>query len=56
MTTVPSRARLLLESGLLAAAYARQGERPQAEKCVEELRRLASSQYITPLAEALAAA
>jgi serine/threonine-protein kinase len=44
-----------LEMGLLAAAYARQGKQPQAEKCVEELRRLAASQYITPLAEALAA-
>ena len=41
--------------GLLAAAYARQGKQPQAEKCVEELRRLAASQYVTPLAEALAA-
>jgi adenylate cyclase len=48
-------ARLPLEIGLSAAAYARQGKRPQAEKCVEELRRLAASQYITPLAEALAA-
>ena len=48
-------ARFPLEMGLLAAAYARQGNRPQAEKCVEELHRLAASQYITPLAEALAA-
>jgi adenylate cyclase len=48
-------ARLPLNMGLLAAAYARQGNRPQAEKCVEELRRLAASQYVTPLAEALAA-
>jgi serine/threonine-protein kinase len=48
-------ARLPLEIGLLAAAYARQGNRPQAEKCIEELHRLAASQYITPLAEALAA-
>ena len=48
-------ARLPLEIGLLAAAYARQGKRPQAEKCVEGLRRLAASQYVTPLAEALAA-
>ena len=44
-----------LDMGLLAAAYARQGKQPQAEKCVEGLRRLAASQYITPLAEALAA-
>ena len=47
--------RLPLTIGLLAAAYARQGNRPQAEKCVEELRRLPASQYVTPLAEALAA-
>ena len=49
------RTRFPLEMGLLAAAYARQGKQPQAEKCLEELRRLAASQYITPLAEALAA-
>ena len=48
-------ARFPLEMGLLAAAYARQGNRPQAEKCVEELRRFAASQYVTPLAEPLAA-
>jgi adenylate cyclase len=48
-------ARLPMEIGLSAAAYARQGKQPQAEKCVEELRRLAASQYITPLAEAFAA-
>jgi serine/threonine-protein kinase len=47
--------RVPLNLGLLAAALARQGRRPQAEKCVEELRRLAASQYVTPLAEALAA-
>ena len=47
--------RLPLNVGLLAAAYARQGHRPQAEKCVEELRQLSASQYVTPLAEALAA-
>jgi adenylate cyclase len=46
---------LPLEIALLAAAYARQGNRPRAEKCVEELRRLAASPYITPLAEALTA-
>jgi adenylate cyclase len=48
-------ARLPLEVGLLAAAHARRGNRPQAETCIEELRRFAASQYITPLAEALAA-
>ena len=47
--------RLPLNVGLLAAAYARQGHRPQAEKCVEELCQLSASQYVTPLAEALAA-
>ena len=48
-------ARLPLEIGLLAAAYAQRGDRPQAETCIEELRRLAATQYITPLAEAFAA-
>ncbi|HYY26966.1 MAG TPA: tetratricopeptide repeat protein [Chthoniobacterales bacterium] len=48
-------ARLPLEIGLLAAAYARQDNRPKAEKCIEKLHRLAASQYVTPLAEALAA-
>jgi len=48
-------ARFPLEMGLLAAAYARRSKQPQAEKCVEDLRRLAASQYITPLAEAFAA-
>jgi serine/threonine-protein kinase len=47
--------RLPLNVGLLAAAYAQQGHRPQAKKCVEELRQLSASQYVTPLAEALAA-
>jgi adenylate cyclase len=47
--------RLPLNLGLLAAAYAQQGNRPKAEKCVEELRRLTARQYVTPLAEALAA-
>jgi adenylate cyclase len=47
--------RLPLKMGLLAAAYARQGNRSQAETCFEELRQLAASQYVTPLAEALAA-
>jgi adenylate cyclase len=47
--------RLPLNVGLLVAAYTRQGNRRQAEKCVEELRRLTARQYVTPLAEALAA-
>jgi serine/threonine-protein kinase len=49
----PSRLPLIM--GLLAAAYARQGNRLQAKKSVEALRRLAARQYVTPLAEALAA-
>ena len=48
-------ARLPLTMGLLAAAYARRGDRAQAEDCVGALRRLAGSQYVTPLAQALAA-
>ena len=48
-------ARFPLKMGLLATAYARQGDRLQAKKSVEVLRRLAASQYVTPLAEALAA-
>jgi serine/threonine-protein kinase len=48
-------ARLPLIMGLLAAAYARQGNRLQAKKSIEVLRRLAVTQYVTPLAEALAA-
>ncbi len=47
--------RLPLNVGLLAAAHARQGHRPQAERCIAELRQLSASQYVTPLAEALAA-
>lgn len=47
--------RLPLNVGLLAAAHARQGHRPQAETCIAELRQLSASQYVTPLAEALAA-
>ena len=47
--------RLPLITGLLAAAYARQGNRLQANKSVGVLRRLAASRYVTPLAEALAA-
>jgi serine/threonine-protein kinase len=44
-----------LDIGLLAAAYARQGSRPRAEECLEKLGRLAGKQYVTPLAESLAA-
>ena len=44
-----------LDIGLLGAAYARQGSRPRAEECVNRLHQLAAMQYITPLAEGLAA-
>jgi serine/threonine-protein kinase len=41
--------------GLLAAAYARQGCHSLALECVERLSRLATLQYVSPLAEAFAA-
>lgn len=44
-----------LNIGLLAAAYARKGCGALAEECVQRLSGLASSQYVTPLAEAFAA-
>jgi adenylate cyclase len=44
-----------LDIGLLAAAYARQGCESRARECVERLSRLATLQYVSPLAEALAA-
>ncbi|MGA7323010.1 MAG: hypothetical protein WBX25_00660 [Rhodomicrobium sp.] len=47
--------RLPLNMGLLAAAYAQQENRSRAGKCIEELRQLSANQYVTPLAEALAA-
>lgn len=47
--------RVPLEMGLLAGAYARRGNRSGAEKCVEKLRHLNKSRYVTPLAEAMAA-
>jgi serine/threonine-protein kinase len=50
-----SRSLAPVDIGLLAAAYARQGSRSQAEECVEKLRLLAGTQYVTPLAEGLAA-
>jgi len=49
------RTRLPLKMGLLAAVYARKGNRPKAKQCIDELRQLSTSQYVTPLAEALAA-
>jgi serine/threonine-protein kinase len=44
-----------LDIGLLAAAQARLGGRPAAEECLDRLRRLAESQFVTPLGEGLAA-
>jgi serine/threonine-protein kinase len=44
-----------LDIGLMAAAHARKGSESQARNCIEELRRLAGRQYVTPLAEAFAA-
>jgi TolB-like protein len=41
--------------GVLAAAYARQGRKSLARECVERLTRLATSQYVSPLAEVFAA-
>jgi adenylate cyclase len=44
-----------LDIGLLAAAYARRGCESRARECVERLSRLATFQYVSPLAEAFAA-
>jgi serine/threonine-protein kinase len=44
-----------LDIGLLAAAYARQGNLSLAEECLEKLREFAATRYLTPLAEAFAA-
>jgi adenylate cyclase len=44
-----------LNIGVLAAAYGRQGRESLAQECVERLGRLAARQYVSPLAEALAA-
>ena len=41
--------------GLLAAAHAHEGDRSRADECVARLDQLAGSQYVTPLARALAA-
>jgi serine/threonine-protein kinase len=50
-----SQSEFPLDIGLLAAAYARQGCESRARECVERLSRLATLQYVSPLAEALAA-
>jgi serine/threonine-protein kinase len=44
-----------LDIGLLAAGYAQGGSLSRAEECIERLHQLASRQYVTPLAEGLAA-
>ncbi|MBV9083436.1 MAG: hypothetical protein JOZ62_12210 [Acidobacteriaceae bacterium] len=44
-----------LHAGLMAAAYARKGSEARARKRVEAISRMAEKQYVTPLAEALAA-
>ncbi|MBV8890850.1 MAG: hypothetical protein JO266_02565, partial [Acidobacteria bacterium] len=44
-----------LNIALLAAAYARKGSELGAQQCIEKLRRLAFSRYVSPLAEAFAA-
>lgn len=44
-----------LDIGLLTAAHARLGERSAALECLDRLRKLAESQFVTPLGEGLAA-
>jgi len=44
-----------LDIGLLAAAYAKEGSSAGARESIERLRQLAGRQYVTPLAEGLAA-
>ena len=44
-----------LDIGLLAAAHARAGSSSTAEESVERMHQLAARQYVTPLADALAA-
>jgi serine/threonine-protein kinase len=44
-----------LDIGLLAAAHAKEGSPSRAEECIERLHQLAARQYVTPLAEGLAA-
>ena len=44
-----------LDIGVLAAAYAQQGRESSARECVERLSRLATRQYVSPLAQAFAA-
>jgi serine/threonine-protein kinase len=44
-----------LDIGLVAGAHAREGNSSRAEECIERLHQLAARQYVTPLAEGLAA-
>jgi adenylate cyclase len=44
-----------LDIGLVAGAHAREGSLSRAEECIERLHQLAARQYVTPLAEGLAA-
>jgi serine/threonine-protein kinase len=44
-----------LDMGLLAAAHAQEGRLWRAEDCIENLQQLTARQYVTPLAEGLAA-
>jgi adenylate cyclase len=45
-----------LDIGVLAAAHAQEGSLSRAGECIERLHQLAGRQYVTPLAEAFAAA
>ena len=50
-----SRSDFPFDIGLLAAAYARKGLESPAQECIERLSCLAQAQYVSPLAEGLAA-
>jgi serine/threonine-protein kinase len=50
-----SQSEFPLNIGVLAAAYARQSRESLGRECVERLSRLATLQYVSPLAEAFAA-
>ena len=51
-----SGSQIPLDLGVMAAAYARKGSAAGARQCIEALSRLAEKRYVTPLAEAFAAA
>lgn len=50
-----SGSQIPLHIGITAAAYARKGSGAHARKCIEDMSRLAETQYVTPLAQAFAA-